>query len=388
MTEQYNNPTPIPQDEEEIDIVWLIRYVWSKRKIIIYTTVPMFLICMVVFLCKPKQYNSTASILPISGGSSISGGMSMLASMAGVNLKKPSQNVITPDLYPAVARTTPFMRKLMSVPLKWKDNDTIMSTYEYAERLKPSVLDYIKAYTIGLPATIANAINPPINPAIDAALAAEDKELNYLVLSSTERKAIGLLSKMVSVEEDAKIDAINVSATCEVPEQAAVLASSALDILQEIITEYKTKSSSQTLGFLEERYESTRQDYEKVREQFFSYKDSHRNMIDERVDVRYQELSDQYQISYQILKNLAGQIEEAKLEVMEETPVFSVLQPAVMPSDKSGPKFMIHAIAGIMLGLIFSIGWFIVQIGYFQVFDEKKYKAIKAQYETKEEEAA
>ncbi len=312
----------------------------------------------------------------------------MLASMAGVNLKKPSQNVITPDLYPAVAQTTPFMRKLMSVPLKWKDNDTIMSTYEYAERLKPSVLDYIKAYTIGLPATIANAINPPINPAIDAALAAEDKELNYLVLSSTERKAIGLLSKMVSVEEDAKIDAINVSATCEVPEQAAVLASSALDILQEIITEYKTKSSSQTLGFLEERYESTRQDYEKVREQFFSYKDSHRNMIDERVDVRYQELSDQYQISYQILKNLAGQIEEAKLEVMEETPVFSVLQPAVMPSDKSGPKFMIHAIAGIMLGLIFSIGWFIVQIGYFQVFDEKKYKAIKAQYETKEEEAA
>lgn len=312
----------------------------------------------------------------------------MLASMAGVNLKKPSQNVITPDLYPAVAKTTPFMRKLMSVPLRWKDNDTIMSTYEYAKRLKPSVLDYIKAYTIGLPATIANAINPPINPAIDAALAAEDKELNYLILSSTERKAIGLLSKMVSVEEDAKIDAINVSATCEVPEQAAVLASSALDILQEIITEYKTKSSSQTLGFLEERYESTRQDYEKVREQFFSYKDSHRNMIDERVDVRYQELSDQYQISYQILKNLAGQIEEAKLEVMEETPVFSVLQPAVMPSDKSGPKFMIHAIAGIMLGLIFSIGWFIVQIGYFQVFDEKKYKAIKAQYETKEEEAA
>lgn len=388
MADQYNNQN-IPQEEEEIDIVWLIRYMWSKRKTIIYATVATLLLSMVVYLSKPKQYTSTASILPVSQNSGISGSMGMLASMAGVNIKSPSTNVITPDLYPAVASSTPFMKRLMDVPLKWKDNDTIMSTLRYVTNKEKTVWDYIKAYTIGLPSTIKSLMSPPIDVRMDALLADGDNKIpSYIVLSLKERVAIKLLSEEVVVEEDSKIEAINVSATCESPEQAVVLASTALDILQEIITEYKTKRSALTLGFLEDRYKETQDDYEKVRKQFFAYKDSHRNMIDERVDIEYQRLSDQYQISYSILKTLANQLEEAKLEVMEETPVFSVLQPAVMPYEKSSPKFMLHAIAGVMLGLIFSVGWFIVQIGYFQVFDTKKYAAIKSQYEIKDEETA
>lgn len=385
MLDKHNTNTTSP--EEGVDIIFLVKYLLSKRKYIIYSATIMLLICIAVYLCKPKEYTSKASILPVSQNSSVTGNMGMLASMAGVNIKSPSSSVITPDLYPAVASSTPFMKKLMNVPLKWKDNDSIMSTLIYAKHMKPSAFDYIKAYTIGLPNTIKKWVSPPTQGSIDVLLSDDSTQPEYLVLKREERKAISLLSDMISVEEDPNISAINVTATCELPEQAAILASSSLNILQAIITEYKTKRSKLTLTFLEARYKETQEEYEKVRKLFFAYKDSHRNMIDERVDIEYQQLSDQYQISYSILKTLANQLEEAKLGLMEESPVFSVLQPAVLPNDNSSPRLPVHIVAGIMLGLIFSIGWFIVQLGYFQVFDEKKYLTIKAQFETNKEEA-
>lgn len=376
------------QEEEEIDIVWLIRYVLSQRKIILYSMGILFLISTIAYFCMPKLYKSTASILPVSQKVGAPGNMGMLASMAGVSMNSSAENVISPDLYPAVAQSTPFMRKLMVVPLKWKDNDTIMNAYEYAKRMKPTIGDYIKAYTIGLPVTLSNMISPPSPSNIDAILASNDvpsesKESAFIVQDSYERKAISLLLSMLRVENDGSIEAINVSATCEVPEQAAVLASSALDILQEIVTEYKTKRSSLALKFIEERYQLVSEDYEKIRKRFYTYKDSHRNMIDERVDVEYQQLSDQYELTYGVLKTIANQMEEAKLNVMEETPVFTVLQPAILPSSKYAPNITKYMLVGILLGLFLSVGWLVANVVYLQLFNEKKYKALKAQYEIK-----
>lgn len=391
-------PNPNIQQEEEIDIVWLIRYVLDKRKLILYAVGIAFVIFTLLFFTKSKQYNSTASILPVSSRSSMSSNMGMLASMTGMNMGMGAQaeNVITPDLYPAVASSTPFMRKLITVPLKWKDKDTVMSAYEYAKLLEPSFIDIVKSYTIGLPTTLANLISPPITPNIDAILASNDvasansdpKESSFIIQDSYERTAISLLMSMLVVEEDRSINAINVSATCEVPEQAAVLASSALDILQEIVTEYKTKRSSLALKFIEERYQLVNEDYEQIRKKYYAYKDSHRNMIDERVDVEYQQLSDQYELSYGLLKTIANQMEEAKLNVMEETPVFTILQPAILPSAPCAPNIVKYMLVGIAMGLFLSLGWLIANIVYLQVFNEKKYKALKAQYEIKETEEA
>lgn len=396
MAESNNNI----QQDEEIDIVWVIRYILAKRKLILYAVGIALVVFTLLFFTKPKQYNSTASILPVSSKSSVSSNMGMLASMTGMSMGTgvQSENVITPDLYPAVAASTPFMRKLINVPLKWKDKDTIMNAYEYAKQMEPTAMDYVKAYTIGLPTTLANMISPPVTPDIDAILASNDiahensdassKESSFIVQDTYERMAISTLMGMLLVEEDRSINAINVSATCEVPEQAAVLASSALDILQEIVTEYKTKRSSLALKFIEERYQLVNEDYEEIRKKYYAYKDSHRNMIDERVDVEYQQLSDQYELSYGLLKTIANQMEEAKLNVMEETPVFTVLQPAILPASHCAPNIMKYLLAGIALGLVLSVGWLFANIVYLQVFNEKKYKALKAQYEIKESEEA
>lgn len=385
MSDQNNNTTQ--SNDEELDILWIVPYLWSKKKIIIYATLISFILAMVAFVLSPRKYTCQASILPITGESSVSSGMSLLASMAGVGMKSTSSsNIITPSLYPAVSETTPFLKKLMHVPLKWADNDTIMSTYEYAERMDRPLSEIIYSYTIGLPTTIMNAVKPQKAVKLDdLEVAGGDKEKEYLVLNKAERRAIKILKDLIVIEEDAKISAINISSVCENREQAVILTSAALGILQETIIEFKTKRSSQTLGFLEERYAESSKEYEKIRKQYYDYKDSHRNMIDERIDIEYQQLSDQYQMSHQILKTLASQLEEAKLEIMEETPVFSVLQPAVLPYEKSHPKVIIYLAVGILLGGFASIAWYLVPVMYFSLFKEKKYYAIKAQYDIKEE---
>ena len=104
-------------------------------------------------------------------------------------------------------------------------------------------------------------------------------------------------------------------------------------------------------------------------------------MIDERVDIEYQRLTDQYQIAYTITKTLASQIEEAKLDLMKKTPSFSILEPAVVPITKSGPNISKYLLIGLALGILLPIGGYILYVGFIQVFEEEKYKALKAKYD-------
>ncbi|MCF0189780.1 MAG: hypothetical protein HUJ96_00825 [Marinilabiliaceae bacterium] len=370
---------------EEVDIVWLLRYLFAQRKTVLLTTCVTIIICIIVYVCKPNVYTCTTSILPISEKSSMSGNMGLLASMTGLNVSgSTSQNLITSDLYPAVASSTPFLKKMMHIPVKWSDKDSLMTTYEYAMNSKPSLGDYLKQYTIGLPNTIASWFSSPQNIVSESHLSEmieSDTEPQFLSLSIAELKAKAILSSMISIEQDSKFSSINVSATCETPEQATTLATSALEILQEIITQYKTKQASVTLKYLEERYEDVQDEYSDIRSKYLNYKDSHRNMIDERVDIEYQRLTDQYQIAYTITKTLASQIEEAKLDLMKKTPSFSILEPAVVPITKSGPNISKYLLIGLALGIILPIGGYILYVGFIQVFEEEKYKALKAKYD-------
>jgi uncharacterized protein involved in exopolysaccharide biosynthesis len=49
-------------------------------------------------------------------------------------------------------------------------------------------------------------------------------------------------------------------------------------------------------------------------------------------------------------------VEQSKLQVSKDTPIFSVLKPVVVPNEKSGPKRLLIIAIWTFLGLIFSAG--------------------------------
>ena len=158
--------------EEQLDIVWLFKYIYTKLKFICTCVGVMLLLCIIIWAVKPKKYIATASILPISEDqgmlSSLSGNMGALASLAGVNLSGSSKSstIITADLYPKVVESVPFLSYMIDVPLPWTEpTDTVMTFWEhaYADTI-PTLGQTIFNYTLGLPRTIAKALSPQ-NPA-------------------------------------------------------------------------------------------------------------------------------------------------------------------------------------------------------------------------------
>lgn len=371
------------KQEEQFDIVWLLLYLWSKRKFIMICVGVVTLIAIVKYVSTDAKYKASASILPVidEGMASKLGDMGGLAAMAGVDLSQSSNgNIITADLYPKVASSTPFLMELMNEKVKWNEPDTVMSLYEHVVQRTPSFGDYLLAYTIGLPGTIKSWFEDEDSIIIDNS----GEEPMYVVLDKYQRGALSEMSEMIVVEEDPIYGTIELSCYAESPEQAATLASKAVELLQKIITEYKTKRARLSLNFIEERYSETMSDYEKIREQFYAYKDSHRDMISERVDIAYQKLSDEYNISYSLLKTLSSQMEQAKMTLMENTPVFSVVEPVVMPKEKDSPSAKWHLVLGVFLGGFFGIGWLLMQLAWWQLFNEKKVKALIEEYKIEE----
>lgn len=363
--------------QEQFDIVWLLKYLFDKKMFIAKVIGIMTLLCIIICLCKPNKYTATASIIPVGSNTGVDlGGLNSLASLAGVSMGKTKSGVdiVTPDLYPKVAQSTPFLRGVMDVKVPWTNPDTIMSFYEYeCWDTIPSFSDYIKMYTIGLPATISKLLKP-VSPFV------EKPDLPYVEYSPQERKAMAKLMGMINVDEDPIYSTVEVSVEAENPKQASILASSVVNLLQSEVIEHKTRRAKYMLDFIQERYNEATLEYEKVRKLFFDYKDSHRDMIDERADVEFQRLSDQYDLSYSILKSISSQVEQAKLAFMENTPVFSVVQPVVLPTKKSGPRMTLHIVVGIMFGLMISIGWLLIQLVWWQVFDETRMRGICEEY--------
>ncbi len=377
MEEQKNNT------EEQFDIIWLLKYLYSKWTFIAKVTAGIVLLCIIVWASKPKIYTATASILPIEEEqgllSGLSGNLGSLASLAGVNLSATSKSatIITSDLYPKVAESVPFLSYMIDVKLPWKEpKDTIMSFYEHriADTI-PTFGGLIFKYTLGLPGTIMKSVTD--KPQVQHS----DKTLPYVTLDKERENAIAQMQKMITVEEDPQYKTIEISVDAESPEQAAILATNVIEQIQNTATEHKTRRAKSILSFTEERYKEASAEYEDIYRRFSQYKDRHRDMVQERVGAEYQRLSDQYDLARSILNTLSSQLEQSRLAVMQNTPVFSVVEPVVMPHKKSSPKLSLHLISGISLGLLASISWLLIQLGWWQIFDEEKFRKVKARVE-------
>jgi uncharacterized protein involved in exopolysaccharide biosynthesis len=68
-------------------------------------------------------------------------------------------------------------------------------------------------------------------------------------------------------------------------------------------------------------------------------------------------LQSDYQLAFEVYSQLAQQQEQAQIKVKEDTPVFSILKPVVVPVEKSAPNRPMILFIWIFLGGIISIVW-------------------------------
>lgn len=360
--EQNNNTSPerpIIKDDE-IDLIALAHTVWDSRRVIYYSVAAAIIIGLLVALLSPEKYSTSATILPQTEGKSNMGGLGNLgglASMTGINLNSVmgGGSGIQPDLYPRVIQSYPFLNDLVHHPFDYEEETEPVSIYD--KMLKDTVPGFgasLVKYTIRLPWTIKNAIfskKEELSLGIESSGASEIKRM-----SEKEKEIFESMVGKITVNVDDETGLATISAEMEEPLLAAQVAQETVELLQKYIIAYKTRQARNNLEFIEARYNEKKAEFEAARAAFFNYRDRNRNVIQERTDMRYQELSDAYNLASQVYQRLAEQREQAEIAVKQDTPAFSIIEPVKVPLEKSAPKRSLILVVSVFLGGFIGLG--------------------------------
>ena len=346
---------PIIKDDE-IDLIALAHVIWDRRKTVFYTIGIVLILGFLIAIFSPVKYSASTTILPQSEEKSDLGGLSGLASMAGINLSSMMGNStgIQPDLYPKVIQSYPFLNDLVHQTYDFEDEPMPISIYDkFLKDTIPGIGNYLVKYTIRLPWTIKEAIMGEKQMVWEGN---SDTSLKIKRMSEEEEKLFEKMMDRISIEVDQETGLATISAEMEEPLLTAQVAQKTMELLQKYIIEYKTSQARNNLEFIQARDDEKKKEFEKIRAAFFDYRNRNRNVVEERTDMRYQELSDAYNIASQVYQNLAEQLEQAEIAVKEDTPAFSVIEPVKVPIEKSAPKRSLIVVVSLFLGGFIGIG--------------------------------
>jgi uncharacterized protein involved in exopolysaccharide biosynthesis len=339
-------------------IVSYLKLIWDDRRKVLRIASLFMFVGIFIALFTPKKYTaSTVIVLQTSGGSEVGVNLGGLAALAGVNLSGMSSESfkISPNLYPQIFSSIPFQKELLKTPLTIKGiKGKITYKKYYLEIYKPGVLATIKKYTIGLPKLILNSFKG--KKETFSLNYTTDTESEIFSITEEEKKLIKNLQSEISLNLYKKDGYISISSTMPEAIAAAELTLTTQKLLQKYVIDFKVTKSKDQLNFIQERYAEKEKEFKKIQAKLASYQDGNQFSNSSRAQTKGTQYKAEYDLVFGVYSELAKQLEAQQIKVKEDTPVFTILQPVVIPLEKSEPNKLIILISWTFLGVIFAVG--------------------------------
>jgi len=347
-----NMPQQYSDHEDEIDLIALAKTLWAGRKEVVKITLFFMGVGLFVALTSPAEYTSTVVVKPTlsDSKSKLGGSLGGLAAMAGINLGGTSSIAeIHPTLYPKIVESYSFQKELMESYVYVEELNSEVSFEEYYTQIhSPSLLGFLKKYTVNLPRLIINTLK-------SKKIITASNINKFQIISETDKEMMRLLQEQVRVNVDEKQGFVGISASMPEGLQAAQMVLSAQNILQRKVINHRLKKAEEDLAFIEDRYNEKKKAFEQAQENLAKYRDANKNVNTATAQTEAERLESEYQLAFSVYSELAKQVETQKIQVKENTPVFAVLQNAVVPLEKSNTSKSVTLIIWSFLGAFFGI---------------------------------
>lgn len=355
MSEPNNNNT---SRNDEIDLIEVARKIWDERRLIYKTVAIFFALGLLIAFGSTKEYKSEAKLLPEvtgkeGGASGLLKQFGGLGALAGIDMSSLGGGVdaFGPQLYPDIIHSTPFMLHLLDTRVDIPSLDTTATVYAYMTDLKKtSLLGYIKKFTIGLPFTILKLFRSSDDAAI-----VPIQQSGPVHLTKKQSDVIKDLQDKIVADVDDKSGVITISAEFPDPLLAAQLTEKTVHYLTSYITEYRLEKVKENLNFILEQHAKAKTEFVNAQDALADFRDRNKNIVSARVQSDEDRLQAQYNLAFNVYNSLSQQLEQAKIKVQEETPVFKVLNPVQVPVEKSKPKKGMIMVVCIFLGFILGL---------------------------------
>jgi len=354
-------PHQIPEDE--IDLMALLKKVWHGRKIALITIGVFALMGIVFALVSTNVYTATTTFIPKGQTSSASGSLSGFASLAGINLGgiSGSDSEIPPSMYPMVLNSIPFQEKLLALSVSINGNKILLKEHllgqmNYTDSNSIPFLTLLKKYTLGLPALIKGAFFAKMN-----ALPSYSEMPTIKKLSYEDEQLSNYLKKLITINVDTKEGFITLTYEDKDPQIAAIVALNAQTLLQEEVINFKIKNAQELLTFTETLYTEKKVAFEALQDELASFRDQHQNISSGLFENKLSRLESELTIARSVYEELAKQVEQARIQVSKDTPIFTIIDPVVIPNQRTSPKRTLIVVIWAFLGLIMGLAYILLK---------------------------
>ena len=342
-------------EESSIDWQDLLSKAWRGKKVIITVTVVFMFLGLISALTMTRIYTSKVTLVP-ELGKSTSSSLSSLSSMLGLGgmTMGSSADAYHVTVYPEVVASTPFVAKMfdMRVTDPKKDIDTTLVGYLTRERF-----------------SIGNVIGYVTKPIFSLFSNKEEEtkgnELNLFHLTKEQDRIVKTMNKAIQVDVDKKTGETTIQVTMDNPVIAATVADTVCKHLREYIVEYRTRKAREDLENYKKIADESYQRYLKASKAYAYYQDHNRGLILNAVISEGSRLSNELQIASQLYQQMKLQAEMARGKVIDEKPVFAIIQPATVPLLPQNSRAKV-LIIWTFIGFVLSCAWVLYGKEYWQ----------------------
>lgn len=362
-------------EEKEIDLLELGMTLWKQRGRLIKWSLIGAVIGLVVAFSIPREYDAGATLAPeMMDTKSMNGGLSALASMAGIPTGTSSgADAFYPMLYPDVVASVPFLTGLFDVKVTTKaTDDKPGQTFTVQQYMEEETSAPWWSAILGVPGKIIGLFKSEeeVGP---------DHKLDNFQLTFDEYKLVESLGKRVTASVDDKTSVVTINVKMQDPLVAAVLADTVVSRLQQFITDYRTNKARQDLAYAEKLNAEAKDNYYKVQQQLADYLDRNQGLAFKTAQLTRDRLENEATLTFNLYNQTAQKVQQAQAKVQETTPVCAVISPPTVPVKPAGPRKIIILIGFTFLAFVGCAAWIL--------FGEPAISDIKAKAKNDKQEA-
>lgn len=331
------------EENISIDFKALFRLIWKEKWWIILVTTVVTALGIAYALLAQEEFTTKGKILPEIQGKG-AGGLSQfagLASLAGVDLNSlggSAVDAVRPDLYPDVITSTPFYLELFKTKVHTRDNQ-VMTFEDYyhnmLEKGKEPTEKLLKKYPV--------------------------KEEGIILVNRLNEIRLKALRERITSGIDRKSGVITINVKMPDPVVAAETAKFAMEYLMEYVKNYRTEKLRQDVDYLSNQVDASRGKYHSSQEKKARYTDQFQDMRLQSADVQRERIDAEYRLSSTFYNELLKKLEEARFKLHQQTPVFKILEPPVVPAKRTEPKRSTIAIASLIFGGALGLGLVLIR---------------------------
>lgn len=344
------------ENAEEIDVIHLLKKIWESRILIMAITFSLTALGIFIAVISPNIYTASSTFISKEqANNGISGSLSGIASIAGINLgASNASSSIPPKLYPLIVKSNPFINKLLITNLKFKGQEITLRNY-LIQKPEKNAASLLKEHVLGIPSFIKTLLFP-----INEIVTSYENQTDLKKFSLAEEKLFAKTKDLINISVDKKDGFIKLIVEEKDPEISAMIAFNAQNILQEEVINFKINNSKEILSFTEKLFAQKKNAFEAIQDELATFKDQHQNISSGLFQNNLNRIESKLSIAKALYSELAKQVEQARIQVTKDTPIFTIIEPVIIPNMRTSPKRTLivlgFAFFGFFMGVIYALG--------------------------------